>query len=578
MTEPMRILIVEDNPADAELVERQLRREVLAILTRRVEARDEFLRALGEFAPDLVISDYSMPQFNGMEALRLTQEHASHVPVIIVTGSLNEETAVDCMKAGAADYILKDRTARLVHAVRSALESSRIRRERDRAEAALRLDAAILHNLSEGVALVSREDRTILVANPRYEKMLGYRPGELVGKSVTISEPPSPSSPNEIATKIERDLDETGEWHGELENIREDGSRFWSQTNISLFDHHELGRLAIAIHTDISERRLAEEKLEYKRAELQSIYDNSPVMMCVLDAERRVLFANRAFAVFVNVSEPDLHIGRAGDVLGCINAQDDPRGCSFGESCQGCALRSAIEESFRTERGLQDVERTFMLERDGVRRDVVLLASTAPIPADDGPRLLLCLQDITERTRAEAALRESETRFSTIFHASPMCIAITRLADGSLLDVNEAWEETTGVSHGDAIGHSPVVLGLWMEPAERERMLAALQSGSPVRGLDVRLRDRLGQRHDMLMSAEAIELRGELCMLSIAAEITERKQTEALLAEQLEELRRWHDVTVGREGRVIELKKEVNELLEKAGQPPRYQGGLEKED
>src|SRR5438445_10745306 len=107
MAAPLRILVAEDVPDDAELIEQELRRPGLAITSRRVETEAAFRQALQQFVPDVILTDHSMPQFTAADALRIAQEAHSEAPVIVVTGSLDEETAVEYLKAGAADDIGK---------------------------------------------------------------------------------------------------------------------------------------------------------------------------------------------------------------------------------------------------------------------------------------------------------------------------------------------------------------------------------------------------------------------------------------------------------------------------------------
>src|SRR6476620_8484808 len=126
----LRILILEDVPMDAELVEYELGRARIPFLSRRVDSRDGFLRELEEFHPDLILSDYTLPRFDGMTALSLARERAPSIPFLIVTGSVNEETAVGCMKAGATDYLLKSNLARIGPAVTAALERERAHAEK----------------------------------------------------------------------------------------------------------------------------------------------------------------------------------------------------------------------------------------------------------------------------------------------------------------------------------------------------------------------------------------------------------------------------------------------------------------
>jgi DNA-binding NtrC family response regulator len=137
MKEAIRVLILEDLPSDAELNEREVRAVLPGSEFLRVETRADFLAAMASFQPALILSDYSLPDFDGMSALQMAQEYLPDVPFILITGSVNEETAVACMKAGATDYVLKDHIKRLGTAVVSGVEQSRVRRRRREAEEAL---------------------------------------------------------------------------------------------------------------------------------------------------------------------------------------------------------------------------------------------------------------------------------------------------------------------------------------------------------------------------------------------------------------------------------------------------------
>jgi PAS domain S-box-containing protein len=136
MSETTRILIVEDLPTDAELAEREARQVLPHSEFLRVETREDFLAALASFRPGLILSDFKLPQFDGLTALRLAQERAPDTPFIILTGSMNEDTAVECMKAGAWDYVIKEHVMRLGPAILSSLEQNRLRYESKLAELA----------------------------------------------------------------------------------------------------------------------------------------------------------------------------------------------------------------------------------------------------------------------------------------------------------------------------------------------------------------------------------------------------------------------------------------------------------
>lgn len=150
MQSEIRILMVEDNPDDAFLIERLLRNAGIHFACKQVSTRDDFNRALGEFRPDVIISDHSMPEFNSVEALDLCLETGSDAPFILVTGTVSEEFAVGALKRGAFDYILKDNMMRLPSSVLGAMERRQAEWEkRRRGEEIIRLNAELESRIVE---------------------------------------------------------------------------------------------------------------------------------------------------------------------------------------------------------------------------------------------------------------------------------------------------------------------------------------------------------------------------------------------------------------------------------------------
>jgi signal transduction histidine kinase len=134
----LRVLMLEDVPEEAEVVQRELRKGGVAFISRRVHTRPEFVAAMDEFAPDLILADSKLPSFDGRSALDLAIRHMPPIPVIMVTGELGDEAAVEFLMAGASDYVLKDRLARLGSAVQRVMQAEDERRNRERLEKALR--------------------------------------------------------------------------------------------------------------------------------------------------------------------------------------------------------------------------------------------------------------------------------------------------------------------------------------------------------------------------------------------------------------------------------------------------------
>ena len=176
MTPTLNILIVEDNPADAELLVRELRRAGIEPVWQRVETESDYLARLHDRI-DLVISDYQLPQFDGLRALALLKERHLEIPFILVSGTIGEETAVEAMRCGATDYLLKDRLARLGPAISHAVLQSRLRRERRLSDEALRASEERFREIAEyinEVFWISNPAKTqMLYISPGYEKIWG---------------------------------------------------------------------------------------------------------------------------------------------------------------------------------------------------------------------------------------------------------------------------------------------------------------------------------------------------------------------------------------------------------------------
>ena len=173
----LRILILEDFPSDAELMELELRGAGLVFTSRRVDKRSAFIKALEEFSPDLILSDYSLPSFDGLSAMKIARNRLPGKPFIFVSGALGEELAIELLRKGATDYVLKNRLSRLGPAVIRALQQVSDHFERRKAEEALRASErryrAIFDNTGTATIIVDR-DGLIELANREFERLTGY--------------------------------------------------------------------------------------------------------------------------------------------------------------------------------------------------------------------------------------------------------------------------------------------------------------------------------------------------------------------------------------------------------------------
>ena len=148
MGQELRVVMVEDVESDAELAERELKRAGLAVRVRRVEREEDFRREVGEFRPHVILSDFSMPQFNGMSALRIAREIVPEVPFIFVSGTLGEDYAIRALKNGATDYVLKNNLVRLPPTIERAVSEAAARAERRREEQLLALEHTVVRHIA----------------------------------------------------------------------------------------------------------------------------------------------------------------------------------------------------------------------------------------------------------------------------------------------------------------------------------------------------------------------------------------------------------------------------------------------
>ena len=259
-TEALRILILEDVPSDAELEIRELRRAGMVSEWRRVETEAEFRVALDEFAPEVVIADYSLPTWNGIEALKVVRELRPDLPFVIVTGAIDEETAAECIKNGADDYVLKERLARLPHAVRAAREVWASRLAHRKAQAELRLTHSALEAAADGI-VITDPGGVIVWVNPAFSRMTGYTPEEAIGRNPKILR--SGVQRDAFYRKMWKTIGAGGVWRGELYNRKKDGSLYIEEMTINpvLGEDGAITHF-VAVKQDVTPRRRQEEVIQ----------------------------------------------------------------------------------------------------------------------------------------------------------------------------------------------------------------------------------------------------------------------------------------------------------------------------
>jgi diguanylate cyclase (GGDEF)-like protein/PAS domain S-box-containing protein len=267
---PLAVLIVEDSESDTQLIVRLLRKAGYDVVSEQVETAEQMYSALDKQAWNVVISDYSLPQFDGGTALELLKEKQLDIPFIVVSGAMGEETAVAMMKAGAHDYLMKGNLTRLAPAVARELGQAEVRREQKRTEDQLRqLSRAVKY--SPASIVITDINGRIEYVNLKFTAVTGFTFDEVYGK-ISPNTFGSSKMPLEIHSEHWQSVRSGKEWHGEMLNHRKDGTSYWEAISISpITDTNGVITHFVAVSEDITARKDVEEKIQRLNAGLEQL-------------------------------------------------------------------------------------------------------------------------------------------------------------------------------------------------------------------------------------------------------------------------------------------------------------------
>jgi PAS domain S-box-containing protein len=393
------------------------------------------------------------------------------------------------------------------------------RRRRRRAEQELRKEKAFSDAVIEslpGVFYLQDEIGTPLRWNKNTERISGYQPSEAKPLGLIADED------KKAVRQTRQEVFEKGSSQVEADIITKDGKRLsFLLTGVRL----QLDRpYLVGIGVDITDRKRAEEALRQAEERFSNAFKYAAIGMALVAPDGRFLRANQALCDLLGYSAEELTNKTFQEIT---HPEDLDTDVDF------------LRRMLRGEIGSFHTEKRYFHKTGRVVR---ALLSVSAVRDKDGRLLHFVsqIQDITERKRAEEALRQAEERFSKAFGSSPVGLTISTLQDGRALEVNDAFLQMVGYERGEFIGKTARELRIWVDPEERAPIVAKLLAHRSVREENVRLRTKSGKVREVQLSAEIIQLQNEPCLLAIMRDVTEQNLLEQQLrqAQKMEALGR----------------------------------------
>ena len=427
MMRPLRVLLAEDNPADTELVLRELRRAGFEPEWVRVDTEAEYLKRLNT-GIDIVLSDYDMPQFGGPRALELLRERDLDVPFIIISGTIGEDIAVDVMKQGAADYLMKDRLTRLGPAVSQAIEQTRLRRERKQTEKSLRQSEAEFRAMTEASPLgifVADVNGVSTYTNVTLRRMLGISFQETADNGWTKSL--HPLDREELLVKWQEAVANKQGFEGTARFVRPEGAVI--QTSIKTAVMREQDRVLgfVGVVDDITEQKQAEEALRESEARTLLLVHSSSIGLWDWNLITNEVFFSEEWKSQLGYAGAEVS-GRYEEWESRLHPEDrEPALAAVRDHVDGRSADYDVEFRLR--------------HKDGSWRSILARAKLTCNEIGTPVHIMGCHIDITERKRTEA-------RFRRLVDSNAQGVMFFKTS-GEITGANDAYLRLTGYSRAD---------------------------------------------------------------------------------------------------------------------------------
>ena len=508
MKKTLKILILEDNLFDAELNKLELRKTYKEFESRVVKDEKNFVKELDTFQPDLILSDYAMLQFTGLDALEIAKNKCPEIPFIIVTGTINETTAVKCMRWGAWDYVIKDNLTHLGHAVTNAIKLKAENEKKKLAEEALRASEEryrVLFETAKDSIFITDESGKIFNINQAACKSLGYTKAELL--KMRNKDLDADTTGYEAFKEVRNGLKDSITF--EVDQIRKDGTLLPVEVTGNFYTIGDK-KFSLAIARDLSKRRQVEKALRNAKREKEIILDSLVEHVIYENKDMKILWANKAAYESVDLTRKEM--------VGCYCYEIWPK---RSEPCPDCPVIKAMKtkKPHEIKKVTPDGRAWFIrgYPTQDEKGDIV-----------GGIEVTF---DITEHKRAEKALKESEEKYRSLNNNINIGVYRNTVGPkGKFIEANPAIISMFGYdSRENFLAGS--VADLYQNPEDRKSFNEKMLKEGFMRNEELQLKKNDGTFFWCSISAVAVkDEEGQIIYYDgVIEDITERKQAEEAL-------------------------------------------------
>jgi PAS domain S-box-containing protein len=510
----VQVLFVDDEPGLLETGKLFLE-ENGDLFVDTAESAPAALDLLAAKNYDAIVSDYRMPEMDGIEFLKSVRAANNPVPFIIFTGRSREEVAIEALNNGADFYLQKGGDPKtmyqeLSHVIRKVVLMRR-------AQVMLAEQEERFHDLQNANDLIQSvaPDGHFLFVNKKWLDTLGYEERDLPGlKLFDIIHEECLEKCRELFQRVI-----SGENVGIIDAVfrTRKGKRVFVEGIATCRMVDGTPQYTRGIFKDVTKRKKAETVLRESENKFATVFRNSPVALTVVSAtDGTFVDVNDAFMRNTGYSRNEV-IGKTSDALGLFADHNE---------------RKKMLATLREHRVIQGMEVSFRIKNGEIR---ACLFSSRYIRMSGKPHILSMIEDITRRKAAEAALKEREEKFRTIFDNSPYPIAINTIPDGKFIAVNAAFLQSSGYQESEILGKSPLELKI-LSLRDFGRLASRLLIAGRLKNIPIVLAGKEGKRVHVVFSTIPVTINNRPAIMTVTAETTSLKQAEKELLQKNEEL------------------------------------------